>query len=956
MSYAGNGSTTTFSVNFYFLDQTHLKVILRSSTGVETVKTLSTDYTVTGAGNPAGGSITMVTAPASGQTLVIQRNVPLTQDTDYQPNDPFPANTHEQALDKLTMETQQIQLAVDRAIKFAETDDTALTNLIPVSNLRANKALIFDASGSVTVSIDDYNDQAYNAGLSAAAAAASAVTAAGHEAAAEASAIAAAASEVAAAGSASAASVSAASAAASVNAGMYSAVQDKSANYSVVAADAGDLIRVTTTSGAVTITLPEIGTTGIGDGFKIAVVKWTNDANSVNVVRSGTNTINGSNTYSIGSQFTSATFVADLETGQWFGAASGVGTANIVSDVFSGTGSQTAFTLSGDPGSKNNTFVYVGGVYQQKATYTQSGATITFSVAPPAGSSNIEIIWIQAQVIGVPSDGTVSLPKFSATGTPSSLTFLRGDNTWATPPAGFSGATTNAVSSSPITLTYNSNQYQVAQISSFTNSYVTLPDATTMLSIGSDPFVIENRSPYGANLELRNSAGTVVGYIPIGQIGTVQLVDKSTSAGRWNVEIVNPQTFFSFNSSSITAVTTTPVANGEQGIVGLTSTTFVRWWTVYTINGGTGQAIFYLYTQVGTISGSTITFGSIQSSNVFSLTAPAGSNAAVVTARAVRLSNTAFAVLMGGYTTGVNGCADQAKGEQRILVNTVSGTVVTFGTASGASMPTVTAGTYYNPQDARAAPANGAICRISDTVFAIVYNDGITNTYAWPYGFSGSMSCQIVSVSGTTMTIGTKTTLGTSTYSQPLSVVALSATSIFLCYAQAAATGGSTGRSKLVVISVSGTTATFNTPVTCEAADVACFYTLGGGATSAYSTSAAVAPSATQAVFATGYSTGEASVSGTVPTFNSFPYSSRLAPMYLSTASKAYTANAYLSIATGGFVTNTPVTDVLQTNLSVTAATPYSPLGAEPTTAFVAYRDGSTATVAASSVLLGSTT
>jgi hypothetical protein len=78
--------------------------------------------------------------------------------------------------------------------------------------------------------------------------------------------------------------------------------------------------------------------------------------------------------------------------------------------------------------------------------------------------------------------------------------------------------------------------------------------------------------------------------------------------------------------------------------------------------------------------------------------------------------------------------------------------------------------------------------------------------------------------------------------------------------------------------------------------------------------------------------------------------------MYLSTASKAYTANAYLSIATGGFVTNTPVTDLLQTNLSVTAATPYSPLGAEPTTAFVAYRDGSTATVAASSVLLGSTT
>jgi len=33
VSYSGNGSTTTFSVPFYFLDQTHLRVVLRSSAG-----------------------------------------------------------------------------------------------------------------------------------------------------------------------------------------------------------------------------------------------------------------------------------------------------------------------------------------------------------------------------------------------------------------------------------------------------------------------------------------------------------------------------------------------------------------------------------------------------------------------------------------------------------------------------------------------------------------------------------------------------------------------------------------------------------------------------------------------------------------------------------------------------------------------------------------------------------
>jgi hypothetical protein len=102
---------------------------------------------------------------------------------------------------------------------------------------------------------------------------------------------------------------------------MYSAVQDKSAAYTVVTGDAGDLIRVTTTAGAVTITLPLIS--GQSDGFKIAVVKWSSDANAVTVARSGSDTINGATSYSIATQYSSATFVADFETNQWF-AVSGL--------------------------------------------------------------------------------------------------------------------------------------------------------------------------------------------------------------------------------------------------------------------------------------------------------------------------------------------------------------------------------------------------------------------------------------------------------------------------------------------------------------------------------------------------------------------------------------------------------------------------------------------------------
>lgn len=151
VSYSGNGSTTNFSVNFYFLANDHLKVITRDGDGNETIKVLNTDYTVTGAGVPAGGTVIMSTAPAAGITLVITRNVPLSQDVDYQPNDPFPAESHERALDKLTMIAQQQADGNARSLYYPITDSTSITGELPNSSLRANKYLAFDATGAPTV-------------------------------------------------------------------------------------------------------------------------------------------------------------------------------------------------------------------------------------------------------------------------------------------------------------------------------------------------------------------------------------------------------------------------------------------------------------------------------------------------------------------------------------------------------------------------------------------------------------------------------------------------------------------------------------------------------------------------------------------------------------------------------------------------------------------------------------
>jgi hypothetical protein len=151
VSYSGNGSTVAFTVTFYFLADADIKVLVRSANGTEVVKTLNTDYTITGAGDPAGGTVTFGTAPASGQTVVLARNVPLTQVTDYTPNDPFPAETHERALDKLTQVTQQINEAVDRSIKLSLSNTMTSTEFTVDAATRANKVLGFDAAGELAV-------------------------------------------------------------------------------------------------------------------------------------------------------------------------------------------------------------------------------------------------------------------------------------------------------------------------------------------------------------------------------------------------------------------------------------------------------------------------------------------------------------------------------------------------------------------------------------------------------------------------------------------------------------------------------------------------------------------------------------------------------------------------------------------------------------------------------------
>ena len=129
-SYSGNGSTTAFTYNFKITDQDDIEVIIRSANGTETVKTLTTHYTVSGVGGNSGTvTFTAGNIPVTGETVLLRRSTPQTQAMDLIDNDPMSADTIEDAHDKVVAITQELQEQIDRSIKLSRTNTIHRLNL-----------------------------------------------------------------------------------------------------------------------------------------------------------------------------------------------------------------------------------------------------------------------------------------------------------------------------------------------------------------------------------------------------------------------------------------------------------------------------------------------------------------------------------------------------------------------------------------------------------------------------------------------------------------------------------------------------------------------------------------------------------------------------------------------------------------------------------------------------------
>lgn len=121
--YVYDGAQFNFPISFPFLDEKHIQVRYAKRGQEDTDSHIMNPsyYMITGAGNPAGGVLTRLSNWEPGIVIVIIRDVPITQLHQYTQYDNFPAESHEDALAKLTMICQELDEICSRAITVPAT-------------------------------------------------------------------------------------------------------------------------------------------------------------------------------------------------------------------------------------------------------------------------------------------------------------------------------------------------------------------------------------------------------------------------------------------------------------------------------------------------------------------------------------------------------------------------------------------------------------------------------------------------------------------------------------------------------------------------------------------------------------------------------------------------------------------------------------------------------------------
>jgi len=134
---------TSFTVNFEFFADADLRVFVDN-----TLKTITTDYTVSG-GNGSTGTVTMsVTGASGGSTVVIVRAIALERTTDFPTQGAFNISSLNTELDRIIAIHADVDDTAERGLRLQESDE-AVTTTLPLKDTRKGTVLAFNATTGV---------------------------------------------------------------------------------------------------------------------------------------------------------------------------------------------------------------------------------------------------------------------------------------------------------------------------------------------------------------------------------------------------------------------------------------------------------------------------------------------------------------------------------------------------------------------------------------------------------------------------------------------------------------------------------------------------------------------------------------------------------------------------------------------------------------------------------------
>lgn len=451
----------------------------------------------------------------------------------------------------------------------------------------------------------------------------------------------------------------------------------------------------------------------------------------------------------------------------------------------------------------------------KSVTLSAGGAAVTLAAGDRA------VVWCDGTDCGLGSisattvNGLIANAQLAGANLPdqpgNAGKFLQTDGavpTWAAVPNPDVGGGADATITTSVTLSASASVVQSVDMATAAQS-VRLPDATT-LSKGGRKFVflgVGNRT-FG----VRDATGTLLTVVPAGAAAELHLRDNATAAGSWGVTGRGLEPALTLVDH--TAPTT--IMNAIEVAVRLTDSLSVHFGGISTgfgalaVDNATGQT--GAWTAVEASGGQQFTIAHafrVSDTQAIVFWTQTNHKAAVLTVdpatRAITVGNASSVApasnnFLGYVTFSGRPVLAQLTPTLYLAVHGVSGSTAPGATAISVSGSTVTIGSPAALSTT--VQAHLACYRINDTQALAIYLDD-SGTAGSPY----SIRAAVLSVTGTTISVGTSAGINDVVASAVLPTCQLSATKYVVGWYDAANT-----RPRAAAITVSGTTVAFGTP------------------------------------------------------------------------------------------------------------------------------------------------